>query len=72
MRAGTAAAAFRGKHEALRGDDADPAAAADALEFNPFIGFQVPNAMIKMPEKHAVIAGGHVAAFFPLGQIFTQ
>ena len=44
----------------------------DALEFNPFIGFQIPNAMKKMPEKHTVIAGGHVAAFFPLGQIVTQ
>ena len=72
MRAGTAAAAFGGEHEALGGDDAEPTAAADAFELNAFIGFHVPNAMKKIPEKHAVIAGGHVAAFDSLRQIVTH
>ena len=72
MRAGAAAAAFRGEHKSLGGDNAEPTAAANALELNPFIGFHVPNAMKIIPEKHAVIAGGHVAAFDSLRQIVTH
>lgn len=68
MSAGAAAAAFGGEHEALGGDDAEPTAAADAFELNLFISFHIPNAVVKISKKHAVIAGGHVAAFDSIGQ----
>ena len=68
MRTRASTAAFRGEHKSLGGDYAQPASAAYALELNPFIGFHVPNAMKIIPEKHAVIAGGHVAAFDAVGQ----
>ena len=66
--AGTATAAFRRQHQSLRRNNPQPTAAADAFELNSFIGFHVPNAMIEIPEKHAVIAGSHVPAFHPIWQ----
>ena len=72
MCAGTAAATFRGKHQALCRNNPQPATAADTFELNPLIGFHIPDAVVKIPKKHAVIAGGHVSAFDSLRQVVTH
>ena len=69
MCARTTAAAFRGKHEALRGNDAQPASTADTVEFGFFVGLDVPDAVEMCAVKHAVIAGSHVAATAALREI---
>ena len=53
----------------MGGDDAEPTAAADALEFGFFVGLDVPDAMEVRAIKHAVIAGGHVAAAAAFGEV---
>ena len=60
--AGTAAAAFRGEHQALRRNNPQPAATADAFQLGFLVGLDIPHTMKVVAEKNAVIARSHITA----------
>ena len=69
MCAGTAATTFRGKHQALRRNNPQPAATTNALELGFLVGLNIPDTMEVRAIKHTVVARSHVAATAALREI---